>query len=54
MKTTVTFLFLIAVMSLNVFAQSPADELDKIKQIKLLESTRKDVERILKDYKTEK
>jgi hypothetical protein len=32
-------------------SQSPLPELDKIKQIKLLESTREDVRRILKDYK---
>lgn len=32
------------------FAQSKLPELDKIKQIKLLESTREDVERIFSEY----
>jgi hypothetical protein len=49
-KFIFSVVFCLAICGLT-FAQSRLPELDKIKQIKLLESTREDVRRILKDYK---
>lgn len=47
----ITFLFfLFAAMSGFVFAQSPLAEFDKVKEIRLLESTNEDVKRILAGY----
>ncbi len=51
MKKIILFVFISSIMCGFVFAQSPFPELDKVKQIKLLESTRKDVKRILAEYK---
>ena len=51
MQRIAAFLFLIAIICTSAFAQTLSAELDKIKQIKLLESTREDVERILSGYK---
>lgn len=49
-KFIVSIAFCLAMCSF-AFAQSKFPELEKIKQIKLLESTREDVRRILNDYK---
>ncbi len=51
MKRICIFSFLLLAMSINALAQSLSGEFDKIKQIKLLESSREDVKRILADYK---
>lgn len=48
-KLIATVIFCLAIC-VSAFAQSPLAELDKIKQIKLLESTREDVKRIFKDF----
>lgn len=50
------FLFAVLFLSVNitVFAQSLAYELDKIREIKMLESTRDNVEKILTGYKADK
>ncbi|MGI8669007.1 MAG: hypothetical protein ACR2J3_04065 [Aridibacter sp.] len=50
MKKIILFVFISSIMCGFVFAQTPFPELDKVKQIKLLESTRKDVKRILAEY----
>lgn len=46
------FLFAILILTINIssFAQSLSYELDKIREIKMLESTREDVKRILTEY----
>src|SRR5687768_16666725 len=49
-KLIATVIFCLAIC-ISAFAQSPLAELDKIKQLKLLESTREDVKRIFRDYK---
>jgi hypothetical protein len=49
-KFIVGVIFCLAI-SVSAFAHSPLPELDKIKQIKLLESTRGDVKRIFAGYK---
>ena len=53
MKKNILFLFFILALGSFTFAQSRIPELDKAKEIKLLESTRKDVKRILKGYKSD-
>jgi hypothetical protein len=53
MKRITIFLFLLSAMCINVFAQKASDEVNKIKQIKLLESTREDVKKILGGYKAD-
>lgn len=50
MHKAVTFLFLCFLLSVPAFSQSLKKELEKAKQIKLLESTREDVRRILADF----
>ncbi|HQU82323.1 MAG TPA: hypothetical protein PKY59_04320 [Pyrinomonadaceae bacterium] len=50
MHKAVTFLFLCFLLSIPAFSQSLKKELDKAKQIKLLESTREDVRKILADF----
>lgn len=49
-KIIILFVFCLAICSF-AFAQSPLAELDKVKQIKLLESTREDVKKIFGDDK---
>ena len=49
MKKLIVFVVFTLTMCLSAFAQSPLAELDKIKQIKLLESTREDVKKIFDD-----
>ena len=49
-KSLLSLVFALALSSF-AFPQSKLPELDKIKQIKLLESTRGDVRKILADYK---
>lgn len=46
----ISFFFLILMMCGFVFAKSPLPELEKVKEIKLLESTRDDVKEILAGY----
>jgi len=53
MKNITTFLFLISAMCISAFTQSLSYELDKIREIKMLESTRGDVRRILAGYKSD-
>ena len=48
-KILLSIIFCLSICGFT-FAQSPYPELDKIKQIKLLESTREDVKRIFADY----
>ncbi len=50
MKKIFVTLFFISTMCAFAFAQSPLPELDKAKQIKLLESTREDVKKIFAGY----
>lgn len=52
MKNFIIFAILTLALSGFTFAQSKLPELEKAKQIKLLESTREDVRKILKDYKS--
>lgn len=52
MKNLFVFIFVILV-SFNITPAQSLPELDKVKEIKLLESTRDDVRRILADYKLE-
>lgn len=54
MKPIITFLFLISAICISTFAQSRIPEFDKARQIKLLESNRADVKKILADYKFDK
>lgn len=49
MKKLIIFVVFTLTMCLSAFAQSPLAELDKLKQIKLLESTREDVKKIFGD-----
>ena len=51
MKNISLFAALLLTINITAFAQSLAFELDRIRQIKLLESSRDDVRRILYDYK---
>ena len=53
MKIIITFLFLISASCVSVFAQSLSYELDKIREIKMFESTHDDVKKILTDYKSD-
>ena len=53
MKKFFASLFFISLMCVSAFAQSLTFELDKIRQIKMLESTRDDVKRILSGYKSD-
>lgn len=46
----ITLFFLFSAMCGFAFAKTPLPELDKAKEIKLLESTREDVKKILADY----
>lgn len=50
MKKIIIFAVFILTMYVFASAQSPRAVLDKVKEIKLLESNRKDVEKILKDF----
>ena len=50
MKRFAAVLVLVSAMCVSVFAQSLVDEIIKIKQIKLLESTREDVGKVLAAY----
>ena len=50
MKKIITLFFLFSAMCGFAFAKTPLPELDKAKEIKLLESTREDVKKILADY----
>ena len=47
MKKIFAFLFFISLMCISAFAQSRIPEFEKAKQIKMLESNRKDVKKIL-------
>ncbi len=51
-KSILLIAFTLVICNLS-FAQSPLPELKKVREIKLLESTREDVRRILADYKLE-
>ncbi len=53
MKKIIAYLFIISAMCDFAFAQSQLPEFVKAKEIKLLESTRKDVKRILADLKSD-
>ena len=53
MKNFLLFAILLLTININAFAQSPSYELDKIREIKMLESTRGDVRRILASYKSD-
>ena len=53
MKIFFLFAFLFLTMNITAFAQSLSFELDKIRQIKMLESTRDDIKRILLGYKSD-
>jgi hypothetical protein len=53
MKNILTFTILILTLNGFCFAQSLLADFNKAKEIKLLESTRKDVKRILADYKSD-
>ena len=50
MKKIITILFFIFAVYSSAFAKSRFPEFDKVKEIKLLESTREDVKRILAGY----
>lgn len=50
MHKAVTFLFLCFLFSVPAFSQSLKKEIEKAKEIKLLESTHKDVRKILADF----
>lgn len=50
MKKIIAFLFLVSAMCISAFAQPLISEFNKAKELKLLESTREDVKRILADY----
>jgi hypothetical protein len=52
MKKIIAYLFIISAMCSSAFAQSRLSEFVKAKEIKLLESTRDDVKRILADYES--
>ena len=54
MKKIITFSFFILAISYSAFAQSRIPEFEKARQIKLLESTRADVKKILKGYEYDK
>ena len=54
MKKVIAFLFCFSAICVSVSAQSLSYELNKIREIKLLESTRDDVKRILSEYKSDK
>jgi hypothetical protein len=54
MKNFSVLLFFIAATCSVALAQSKIPEFDKVKQIKLLKSTREDVKKILADYKLDK
>lgn len=53
MKNFIIFTILLLTLSGFTFAQSRLPELNKVKKIKLLESTRDDVKKILKGYETD-
>ena len=53
MKNVFLFAALFLTINIPIFAQSLTFELDKIRQIKMLESTRDDVKRILSGYKSD-
>lgn len=53
MKKIIAFLFLTSAMCVSAFAQSRIPEFDKAKQIKMLESTREDVKKILKGFESD-
>ena len=50
MKKVAAFLFLISTMCISAFAQLLLTEFDKAREIKMLESNRNDVKKILSDY----
>ena len=52
MKSLSTILLLTLVLAFTVYAQSFTDAVAKVRQIKLLESTRDDVKRVLSGYET--
>jgi len=53
-KKIIGFFFLLSAMCCFVSAQSPLAEFDKVKEIKLLESNREDIKRILAGYEHDK
>ena len=53
MKNIFLFAILFLIINITAFSQTLSFELDKIREIKLLESTREDVRRILTDYKSD-
>ena len=53
MKIFFLIAFLFLTMNITAFAQSLSYELDKIREIKLLESSRDEVKRILSGYKSD-
>lgn len=53
MKKIVFLIIFNLIICSSSFAQSPLPELEKVKEIKLLKSTRDDVQKILADYKLE-
>lgn len=53
MKYIFLFVSLFLTVNVTIFAQSLSHELDKIREIKLLEATRNDVKRILIGYKSD-
>lgn len=54
MKNILLFAGLFLIININAFAQSRIPEFEKARQIKLLESTRPDVKKILKGYEYDK
>lgn len=54
MKKPIAFLFFISAMCISAFAQSRIPEFDKARQIKMLESNRAEVKKILAGYNFDK